>query len=136
MNYEEIVEFVRNGLKKTAKNVDRHIAVEFDIYGEGEGSFYVEVKGTKVNVMPFEYYDRDAKIITTSDEIIKIIKKEKSLRESVLEGITIIEGNTEKALEMEKLIKKSGAKKSVKVEKSIVEQTKKPDNPIKKDILK
>ena len=136
MKYEEIVDLVRNGLKKTAKNVDRHIAVEFDIYGEGEGSFYVEVKDSKVNVMPFEYYDRDAKIITTSDELLKIIKKEKSLRESIMEGITMIEGNTEKALEMEKLIKKSGAQKSVKVEKSIVEETKKSDNPIKKDILK
>ena len=44
MTYEEIVEFVRKNLTKTgAKTVKKNVAVEFDIYGEGEGAFYVAV---------------------------------------------------------------------------------------------
>ena len=45
MNYEEIIAFTKDNLKETAaKKIDNNIAVEFNIYGEGEGAFYVEVK--------------------------------------------------------------------------------------------
>ena len=33
--------------------------MEFEIEGEAEGAFYVELLDGKVDVEPFEYYDRD-----------------------------------------------------------------------------
>ena len=79
MTYEKLVEFVSKNLKKTAaKKITNHIAVEFDIYGEGEGAFYVEVKEGVITAAPYEYYDRDAKVFVTSDELVKIVKGEKT----------------------------------------------------------
>ena len=45
MTYEEIVSLAEKNFKKTkAKKIESNAAVEFDIYGEGEGAFYVELK--------------------------------------------------------------------------------------------
>ena len=147
MTYEEIVDFTRSNLKKTgAKSIERHVAVEFDIYGEGEGAFYIEVKNGEIFVEPYEYYDRDAKIIITADELIKIVKGEKKADESVEDGILMFEGDSSAAKELEKLIKKTSVRKSaaastknkasVKVERAITEIAKKPEKTVQKDIKK
>lgn len=40
MTYEAIVEFMKKNVKKSkTASVKNHVAVEFDIYGEGEGAF-------------------------------------------------------------------------------------------------
>lgn len=151
MTYQEILETVNCSLKKTTvKDAEGHFAVEFNIFGEGEGAFYAEVNNGKITVEPYEYYDRDAKVIISSDELVKILKGEVDPEISVSSGNTIIEGNKECVKEILKFIKKNkGAKtsvkkdtkketadKSVKVEKEIVKTTKKASNPIKKDIVK
>ncbi len=157
MTYEQIFEFVQKNLKKSAaKKIENHIAVEFDIYGEGEGAFYVEVKEGVITAAPYEYYDRDAKVFITADELEKIVKGEKTAEESFSEGILMIEGNIDAARELVALIKapvkraasakkapskkapakKETAKKVVKAEKTIVEETKKKGSKVAKDIKK
>ncbi len=155
MRYEEIIEFVQKNLKKTAaKKIEKHIAVEFDIYGEGEGAFYVEVKDGTITVEPYEYYDRDAKVYITADELVKLVNGEKTPEESFAEGILMIEGEIDVAQELIKLVKapakktaskpaakktvakKAPAKKTVKAEKAIVEDTKKKSSKVAKDIKK
>ncbi len=106
MRYEEIIEYVQKNLKKTAaKKIEKHIAVEFDIYGEGEGAFYVEVKDGTITVEPYEYYDRDAKVYITADELVKLVNGEKTPEESFAEGILMIEGDIDAAQELIKLVK-------------------------------
>ncbi len=155
MRYEEIIEFVQKNLKKTAaKKIEKHIAVEFDIYGEGEGAFYVEVNDGAITVEPYEYYDRDAKVYITADELVKLVNGEKTPEESFAEGILMIEGDIDAAQELIKLVKapvkkaaskpaakktavkKAPAKKAVKAEKAIVEDTKKKSSKVAKDIKK
>ena len=158
MTYEEIFSFVEKNLKKTAaKKIEKHLAVEFDIYGEGEGAFYVEVKEGVISAAPYEYYDRDAKVFVTAEELAKIIKGEKTAEESFAEGILMIEGDIDAARELTALIKapvkkaassakkapskkapakKETAKKVVKAEKTIVEETKKRNSKVAKDIKK
>ena len=140
MTYEEIVSFVRENLKKTGvKNVENETAVQFDIKGEGEGAFYIAVKGNKLLVEPFEYYDRDAKVSVTADELVKIINGEKSPIVSFEEGNLIVEGNINALQEIAKLIKtkkKSTANKTTTAEKKIVADTKKKGSKIAKDIKK
>lgn len=75
MKYEEIVEKVKAATSKA--NVSRavgHIAFQFNIEGEGEGAFYLEIADGKVNVEPFEYYDRDVLVVTTADIIMQMIE--------------------------------------------------------------
>jgi len=161
MTYEEIVEFMRKNLTKTgAKTIKNNIAVEFDIYGEGEGAFYVAVNDGALAVEPYEYYDRDAKVIITADELVKIVKSEKTPQESFEDGILMLEGDVEAATELLKLVTKkpavkktadkpaekkpatkkaassAKAKKAVKVEKTIVEKAKDSKSPVKKEIKK
>ncbi len=155
MTYEQIVELAKKSLNKTAaKDIKENIAVEFDIYGEGEGAFYVQIIEGKLLVEPYEYYDRDAKIIVTGDELEKIIKGEKTPEQSIGEGIMMLEGDmdairslfsivkkpsnktTAKKEAAKKPAKKAVAKKTTKAEKEIVEMTKKPANKVAKDIVK
>ena len=146
MSYEEIISFAKDNLKKTvSKNSTENTAVEFNIYGEGEGAFYIEIKDGKVSLEPYEYYDKDAKVIITADELKKIINREKTPDESFNEGTLTVEGNIDKAREILNVFKvpvqktaakKSTAKKTVKAEKQIVEKTKSKDSKIAKDIKK
>lgn len=146
MSFEEIIEFTKANINQTAaKAIKNHIAVEFDIYGEGEGAFYVEVNNGALMIEPYEYYDKDAKVITTADELEKIIKEEKTPRESIDDGITVVEGDIDAVLELLKLTKtpqkkttaKKSAKKVTKAEKEIVEMTKaSKKSTVAKDIKK
>lgn len=68
MKYEELVENVRKAARKAkvSKTVG-HVAFQFNIEGEGEGAFYLEISDGKINVEPYEYYDRDIIVVTTAD---------------------------------------------------------------------
>ena len=157
MLYEELVSFVGENLdKNVAKSVEKHIAVEFNIYGEGEGAFYVEVKDGDIVVEPYEYYDRDAKVYVSGEELMKIVSGEKTPEESFAVGSLMVEGDVDAAQELIKLIKKTPSKKTtvkksapkkvatkketaektVKAEKTIVEETKKKTSKVAKDIKK
>ena len=75
MKYEELVEKVREGVKnaKVSKIVG-HIAFQFNVEGEAEGAFYLEISGGKINVEPYEYYDRDLIIVTSADVIMQMVE--------------------------------------------------------------
>lgn len=141
MSYEEIILYVKGNTKKTTgKKITKDIAVEFNITGEGEGAFYIAVKNGKVVVEPYEYYDRDAKIITTTDELVNIIKNGKKPEDSFTDGNLAIEGNINVAREIMEVFKtakkQSVTKKTVNVEKQIVEKTKSKNSKIANDIKK
>ena len=56
MTFDEIFKKVKDMFKDTdVSNVTEHIAYQFNITGEGAGSFYVEVKDGKLNIEPYEY---------------------------------------------------------------------------------
>ncbi len=84
MTYEKIVEKVKKALAKVdASGVKGHLAVQVDVYGEGEGAFYIEVKDGKVDVQPYEYFDHDLRIRCTGEEIIAIAEGKKKILEEV-----------------------------------------------------
>jgi len=84
MTYEKIVEKVKKALAKVdASGVKGHLAVQVDVYGEGEGAFYIEVKDGKVDVQPYEYFDHDLRIRCTAGEIISIVEGKKKVIEEV-----------------------------------------------------
>ena len=60
MTYEDVVQAVRNATKDIAiSKTLEHIAYQFNIEGEAEGAFYLEISNGRINVEPYEYYDRD-----------------------------------------------------------------------------
>ena len=75
MKYEELVDNVRNATKrvKVSKTVG-HVAFQFNVQGGAEGAFYLEIADGKVNVEPYEYYDRDIIIVTSADVIMQMVE--------------------------------------------------------------
>lgn len=73
MTYQELVEQVREAYKNAdASSIKEHVAFQFNIEGEGEGAFYLEIADGKINIEPYEYYDRDVLITTTAETLLKI----------------------------------------------------------------
>lgn len=73
MTYEELVQKVRDAVKKAkvSKTVG-HVAFQFNVEGEAEGAFYLEIDDGKINVEPYEYYDRNVIIVGTAETILEM----------------------------------------------------------------
>ncbi len=73
MTYEEIVEKLKKVYGKAkADKIEGHLAVQFDIVGEGEGALYIEVNDGAIDVQPYEYYDKNALVRITADVLMDI----------------------------------------------------------------
>ena len=94
MKYEELVELVRQAVKKkkVCKDVG-HVAFQFNVEGEAEGIFYLEIKDGKINVEPYDYYDRDAIIVTSADVIMQIIEGKIWKGEACKKGLLKVYGD-------------------------------------------
>lgn len=91
-------------LEADVSDVKEHLAYQFNIIGEAEGIFYVEIKDGKLEVEPYEYYDRDVIFIAKADTFMKIA-------EGKLDPVTAFtlqkmrfEGNVDKALKLKELL--------------------------------
>ena len=60
-------------------DIHEHLAYQFNITGEAEGIFYVEVKEGTLYVEPYEYFDRDAMFTCSAEPYLKS-RKEKPIR--------------------------------------------------------
>ncbi len=105
MTYEEIVTKVRKTFKDAdVSKIGEHLAYQFNITGEGEGAFYVEVKEGQLYIEPYEYYDRDAIFICKADVLFKIISGKLDPIAAFTVGKLKVEGDLEKALKLKEFI--------------------------------
>ncbi len=105
MTYEEIVSKVKQKLEPVQeKELQGFLAIQVNLTGEGEGAFYVEVKDGKLSVEPYEYYDRQAKVIMDSKNFLKLIDGKLDPVAAFTLGKLKIEGSVEKVLEFSKLL--------------------------------
>lgn len=91
-------------MEADVSDIREHLAFQFNIIGEAGGIFYIEVKDGKLQVEPYEYYDRDAMFTCTADTLRKL---ESGKLDPVL-AVTLqklkVEGNIQKALRFKELI--------------------------------
>ena len=60
MTYEEVVAEAKKIVAKgDASEIKEHLAIQYNVTGEGEGAFYMELKDGQINVEPYDYNDRD-----------------------------------------------------------------------------
>ena len=115
MTYEELVKLAKDTYEKAdASAVKEHVAIQFNVTGEAEGAFYLEVKEGKVSVEPYEYYDNDV-VVTAEDKVLKDIADGKlGLEKAYLTGKIKATGNLKKALLLKdvKTAKKAAARKA------------------------
>jgi hypothetical protein len=53
-----------------------HVAFQFNVKGEAEGAFYLEIADGKISVESYEYYDRDIIIETTAAVIMRMLEED------------------------------------------------------------
>ena len=106
MTYESIVETVRNRFKNVdVSSVPGTLAYQFNVEGKVNGIFYVEIKDGRVNVEPYEYYDRNAIIIMNVTNLIKLINGKLDPVIAFTTGKLKVEGDINAALELTKFLK-------------------------------
>ena len=106
MTYESIVETVRNRFKNVdVSSVPGTLAYQFYVEGKVNGIFYVEIKDGRVNVEPYEYYDRNAIIIMNGTNLIKLINGKLDPVIAFTTGKLKVEGDINAALELTKFLK-------------------------------
>ena len=106
ITYEYIVETVRNKfLSVDVSYVPGVLAYQFNVEGQGHGIFYAEIKNGKASVEPYEYYDRNAIIIMSGPNLIKLINGELDPVNAFTTGKLKVEGDINAALELMKFLK-------------------------------
>lgn len=106
MTYEKLVETVRNKFSDTdVSSVSGTLAYQFNIVGKVQGIFYVEIKDGKVNVEPYEYYDRNAILIINATNLINLINGKLDPVVAFTTGKLKVEEDIGAALELIKFIK-------------------------------
>ena len=99
MTYHELVEKAKEVYEHAdASEVRGHLAVQFNVTGEGEGAFYIEITDGNVEVMPYEYYDRDAIIYIPGPVLYEIIDGKIKFEDAYNELMLGIEGDLGAAL--------------------------------------
>lgn len=119
MKYEELVKALKDKCEVAdASSVNEHVAIQFNVRGEAEGAFYLEITEGKVKVEPYEYYDRDVLVSVNENDLVDIFEGKKDFVELFNNGELQAEGNLVKALALKSVLeannktKKSVAKKA------------------------
>ena len=105
MTYADMFSKVKGMLMDAdVSDIHEHLAYQFNITGEAEGIFYVEVKDGKLFVEPYEYFDRDAMFTCTAETLFKIAEGKTDPVLAFTLGRLKVEGNIDKALRLKDLI--------------------------------
>ncbi len=114
MTYEEFFAKVKEKfMTADVSDITEHLAYQFNITGEAEGIFYVEVKDGKLYVEPYDYHDRDAAFTASAENLMKIAEGKLDPVFAFTMKKLKVEGNIDKALKLKAMIdsKKKAEKK-------------------------
>ncbi|WP_298482535.1 SCP2 sterol-binding domain-containing protein [uncultured Ruminococcus sp.] len=105
MTYEEVFNAAKaEFMKADVSKLTGHLAVQVDIVGEGAGAFYIELLNSKLYVEPYEYYDRDVKLIATAEDFLKIADGSLNSVFAYTTGKLKVEGDLGRAMELQNMI--------------------------------
>lgn len=126
MKYEEIVNKVKDSFADVSlDDKKKHFAIQFNIIGEGEGAFYVELKDGSINVEPYEYYDRDVIFTLSAENLFGLLDGSLDAKKAYLTGKLKV-SSIAKAFEVRAILdainkKKASAKKETKKVEAVKE---------------
>ncbi|MCM1112424.1 MAG: SCP2 sterol-binding domain-containing protein [Muribaculum sp.] len=107
MTYEELVEQVKQiAGKADAGRIPGHLVFQFNIEGEAAGAFYLEIADGKVNIQPYEYYDRDVLVTCSADTLLKIVSGRLDPILAFTTKKIRVEGDLGKAVMLKEIVRK------------------------------
>ena len=111
MTYAEFFYEIKNRfMGADLSDITEHLAFQFNITGEAEGIFYVEVKNGELRIEPYEYHDNDAIFVGSAELFTAIMKGEKDPVDEFLKFRLKVIGNLDKALKLKDLIERNNNK--------------------------
>ncbi len=105
MSFNEILTKIRDKASKTDVSGVEFLAVQVNVIGENCGVFYIEVKGGSVSVEPYEYNDRQCRIIITADDLVSLMNNKLDPVDAYNKGRIQVEGDLMKALDFSNAVK-------------------------------
>lgn len=91
-------------MEADVSDIQDHLAYQFNITGDANGIFYVEVKEGVLYVEPYEYFDRDAMFTAKAETFLKIASGKLDPVVAVTLQKLKVEGDIGKALRLKELI--------------------------------
>lgn len=132
MTYQELVKKLETAYAQAdASAITDHVAVQFNVTGEGEGALYLEVADGRIDIQPYEYYDRDAIVTTNASALVDIATGKLNISEAYNRGILYVDGDLHKASLLEKIVLKKAAEKKAPAKKAPAKKA-----PVKKAAAK
>lgn len=105
MTYAELFSEIKGKfMEADVRDISEHLAYQFNITGEGEGIFYVEVKDGILHVEPYEYYDRDVIFTCSANTLMKLADNKLDPVMAFTIQKLKVEGNIDKALRLKEII--------------------------------
>ena len=133
MTYEELVAKAKESYGTAdASAINEHVAIQFNVTGEAEGAFYLEISDGKVSVEPYEYYDRDVIVTCDAETLIKMAEGKLGMEAAYLTGKIKAEGNLGKGLLLKELTPKKAKKAAAKKAPAKKEPAAKKEAAVKK----
>ncbi len=107
MTYEQVVSKVKSKFTKVdASSIDGVVALQINLEGKNvNGIFYIEVKDHRVNVEPYEYYDRHAIVTANPTNLLKLVEGKLDPIEAYTKGKVAIDGDAGAVLRVIELVK-------------------------------
>ena len=100
MTFQEIFDEVKGKVSAfDCSNYKGFLAIQVTL-SDLNKVFYLEIKDGKIALEPYEYYDRQANIIMTSENFVKLINKKLNSVLAFTTGKLKIEGDISKASEL------------------------------------
>lgn len=95
MTYEQIVAKVKSKFADAdASAVDGVVAIQINLEGKNvNGIFYIEVKDHRVNVEPYDYYDRNAAVTVNPTNLMKLLDGKLNPIEAYTAGKVLVDGD-------------------------------------------
>ena len=105
MTFEDMFAQVKGLLAQAdASGIGERLAYQFNITGEAQGTFYLEVKDGALQVEPYDYHDRDALFTCSAETLFKIASGQTDPVAAVFLGKLKVEGSIDKALKLKSLL--------------------------------
>ena len=105
MTFEDMFAQVKGLLAQAdASGIGERLAYQFNITGDAQGTFYLEVKDGALRVEPYDYHDRDALFTCSAETLFKIASGQTDPVAAVFLGKLKVEGSIDKALKLKSLL--------------------------------
>lgn len=115
MTFMEIVEKAKKEFGSAdVSNYEGHLALQINVTGEGEGTFYAEISDGKLYIEPYDYKDNDAVLTADGKDILNIFNGKLDPVKAFENGKLTVTGDLGKALSIQPVIENNKNKKAAK----------------------